>query len=130
MAERERSIDLYWIPLGAGAHVVRISGRLFEAISAAAGRRSRCDLYRSALVVSAGDGHFVIGQAPVPDLHGARRGVVAAGFGIDISSIQPPAGGRAPGWKAGRIVAQREGLPRGTPTHRCGGRAGSDELTG
>jgi hypothetical protein len=73
------SVDLYWIPLGAGAHVVRISGRLFEALSAFLQRRARCDLYHSALVVRAPEGHFVIEQAPVPDLHGARRGVVAQG---------------------------------------------------
>jgi len=26
-------VDLYWIPLGAGAHVVRLSGKLYEAIT-------------------------------------------------------------------------------------------------
>ena len=31
---RKAAADLYWIPLGAGAHVVRISGKLFEAASA------------------------------------------------------------------------------------------------
>jgi len=76
---RKATVDLYWIPLGAGAHVVRISGRLFEAISALVARRPRCDLYHSALVISASEGHFVIEQAPVPDLHGERRGVVADG---------------------------------------------------
>ena len=78
-AERSAAVDLYWIPLGAGAHVVRISGKLFEAVSALVGRRSRCDLYHSALVISAPEGHFVIEQAPVPDLQGERRGVVAQG---------------------------------------------------
>jgi len=78
-AERTAAVDLYWIPLGAGAHVVRISGRLFEAASALVDRRSRFDLYHSALVVSSPEGHFVIEQAPVPDLHGERRGVVAEG---------------------------------------------------
>lgn len=46
------AVDLYWIPLGAGANVVRISGKFFEAASALVARRSRCDLYHSALVVS------------------------------------------------------------------------------
>ena len=78
-AGREPAVDLYWIPLGAGAHVVRISGKLFEAMSALVARRPRCDLYHSALVISASEGHFVIEQAPVPDLHGERRGVVAEG---------------------------------------------------
>jgi hypothetical protein len=73
------AVDLYWIPLGAGAHVVRISGKLFEAASALVGRRSRFDLYHSALVLSSPEGHFVIEQAPVLDLHGERRGVVAEG---------------------------------------------------
>jgi hypothetical protein len=40
-------------------------------------RRDRCDLYHSALVVSALEGRFVIEQAPVRDGNGASRGVVA-----------------------------------------------------
>jgi hypothetical protein len=73
------NVDLYWIPLGAGAHVVRTSGKLFEAASALAGRRPRCDLFHSALIISAPEARFVIEQAPVPDRHGERRGVVAEG---------------------------------------------------
>lgn len=76
---RQAGVDLYWIPLGAGANVARLSGKFFEAASALASRRPRCDLYHSALVISAPEGHFVIEQAPVPDLEGERRGVVAAG---------------------------------------------------
>jgi len=78
-AARSAAVDLYWIPLGAGAHVVRISGKLFEAALALVGRRPRSDLYHSALVISAPEGQFVIEQAPVPDLRGERRGVVAQG---------------------------------------------------
>ena len=73
------SVDLYWIPLGAGAHVVRVSGKLFEAFAAFLHHRPRCDLYHSALTVNVPDGRFVIEQTPVPDLHGERRGVVAQG---------------------------------------------------
>jgi hypothetical protein len=73
------AVDLYWIPLGAGQHVVRLSGRLFEAISARAQRRRPRDLYHSALVVVAPEGRFVIEQAPVSDRHGERRGVVVEG---------------------------------------------------
>jgi hypothetical protein len=73
------SIDLYWIPLGADAHVVKISGKVFEACSAFVQRRARCDLYHSALEVTVAEGRFVIEQAPVPDRHGDRRGVVATG---------------------------------------------------
>jgi hypothetical protein len=73
------SVDLYWIPLGAGQHVVRLSGRLFEVISARIQRRRACDLYHSALVVVVPEGRFVIEQTPVPDRHGERRGVVLQG---------------------------------------------------
>jgi hypothetical protein len=72
------AVDLYWIPLGAGQHVVRLSGRLFEAISARVQRRRPCDLYHSALVVVAPEGRFVIEQTPVSD-HGDRRGAVLEG---------------------------------------------------
>ena len=74
------SVDLYWIPLGAGGHVVRLSGKVFEASSAWMRRRRRCDLFHSALIVELPEGRTVIEQAPVPDLHGRRdRGVVVEG---------------------------------------------------
>ncbi len=73
------TVDLYWIPLGAGAHVVQFSGRLFEWLTAMVGRRPRADLYHSALVIDLPEGHFVVEQAPVPDAYGERRGVVAEG---------------------------------------------------
>jgi hypothetical protein len=73
------AVDLYWIPLGAGQHVVRLSGRLFEAISARVQHRRPCDLYHSALVIVAPEGRFVIEQTPISDDHGARRGVVVEG---------------------------------------------------
>jgi hypothetical protein len=73
------AVDLYWIPLGAEQHVVRLSGRLFEAISARVQRRRPRDLYHSALVVVAPEGRFVIEQTPVSDRHGERRGVVVQG---------------------------------------------------
>jgi hypothetical protein len=72
-------VELYWIPLGAGRNVVRLSGRLYEGISAWWQRRRPCDLYHSALVVVVPEGCFVIEQSPVPDAHGERRGVVVEG---------------------------------------------------
>jgi hypothetical protein len=73
------AVDLYWIPLGAGQHVVRLSGKLFEAASARLQRRPRCDLYHSALVVVVPEGRFVVEQTPVIDGYGQRRGVVVEG---------------------------------------------------
>ena len=73
------TVELLWIPLGAGQHVVRFSGRAFEALSALAQHRSARDLYHSALIVTTPDGRYVIEMTPIPDRHGDRRGVVAEG---------------------------------------------------
>ena len=73
------SIDLYWLPLGAGGHFVRLNGRLYELVAARVERRGRRDLYHSALVVRASAGRFVIEQAPAGPGDGAERGVVAEG---------------------------------------------------
>jgi hypothetical protein len=73
------AVDLYWIPLGAGAHVVRLSGKLYEAIKAFSEKRERFALYHTALEVHLPDARFVIESAPVIDLRGQDRGVVAEG---------------------------------------------------
>jgi hypothetical protein len=80
------AIDLYWLPLGAGGHSVRLNGKVFEAIAARLSHRGRSDLYHSALIVNVTDGRFVIEQAPVKK-DGEERGVVAEG----------PVGSRAAG---------------------------------
>ena len=51
MKVQRSGVDLYWLPLGAGGNSVRLNGRVFEAVAARLGRRPRCDLYHSALVV-------------------------------------------------------------------------------
>lgn len=71
--------DLYWLPLGAGGHFVRLNGRVYETILAAFQRRRRYDLYHSALVICGPSGRFVIEQAPIPDGRGDERGVVGEG---------------------------------------------------
>jgi hypothetical protein len=76
---RMATVDLYWLPLGAGGHFVRLNGRLYEALAARAQRRPARDLYHSALQVEVPDGTFVIEQAPVQDWSGRQRGVVAEG---------------------------------------------------
>jgi hypothetical protein len=189
--ESRPGVDLYWLPLGAGGHSVRLNGRVFEAIVARLERRRTKDLYHSALIVTVPEGEFVIEQAPVRDGNGARRGVVAEGAvgsrwagslrifryeirrwrdgvipdvdeavespqrltndpvlahrilelvpdvptpvwgrdelqagemwnsnsliswliarsGLDVEAMHPPAGGRAPGWGAGLVVARRQ----------------------
>jgi hypothetical protein len=73
------AVDLYWLPLGAGGHFVRLNGRVYEALAAWVQRRPRYDLYHSALEVTVADDTYVIEQTPVPDLSGQSRGVVAGG---------------------------------------------------
>jgi hypothetical protein len=109
------AIDLYWLPLGAGGHSVRLNGMVFEAVVARLQRRDRRDLYHSALEVRLPEGRFVIEQAPMRDRHGWTRGVVADG----------PVGSRLPGrfrlfryeircWRNGEIpdVAEAVESPR------------------
>jgi hypothetical protein len=74
------SIDLYWLPLGAGGHFVRLNGRFYEAVKARRERRRPLDLYHSALEVRVPEGRFIIENAwPIPDADGASRGVVVVG---------------------------------------------------
>jgi hypothetical protein len=78
-SEQCGAVDLYWIPLGAGTHLVRVSGRLFEWVSALVQWRRPRDLYHSALVVLVPEGRFVIEMTPIADANGGQRGVVAEG---------------------------------------------------
>lgn len=74
------AIDLYWIPLGAGAGgaLVRWSGGLYEAVVAAAGRRARQPLFHSALEIRLDGTVAAIEMAPVWTKRG-ERGVVSEG---------------------------------------------------
>ena len=187
------AVDLYWIPLGAGDHVVRFCGHVYEAIDAFVDHRPRSALFHTALEVEVPGGRFVIESAPIRDDKGRERGVVAEGpvgtswvgqfrlfryeirrwnggsisdanyavespvraaddpacaqrlidlvplvpirvwgrdeqqtgdmwnsnsltswllvrAGVDTDRLQPPSGGRAPGWDAGLVVARRGAL--------------------
>ena len=73
------SVEVLWIPLGAGQQVVRRSGRIFEALSARRERRRPLDLYHSALIVQSGSDRVVVEMTPVPRTAGVERGVVATG---------------------------------------------------
>jgi hypothetical protein len=189
MTRSASRVDLYWLPLGAGGHSVRLNGKVFEAVAARLEKRTAQDLYHSALEVTIPTGRFVIEQAPAGQ-DGQARGVVAEGpvgsrwagclrvfryeirrwpsgvipdadeaidspqslssdpvlacrllelvaevptpvwgrdelqagemwnsnsviawllarSGLDVDGVRPPAGGRAPGWRAGLVVGRR-----------------------
>ena len=74
------SVDLYWLPLGAGGHFVAFNGRVYEAIAARREHRDPLDLYHTALVVTVPEGRYVIEDAwPIPDGDGEQRGVTVEG---------------------------------------------------
>jgi hypothetical protein len=77
--ESKLGVALYWLPLGAGGHSVRLNGNIFEAVAARIERRDRCDLYHSALIVRARMGTYIIEQGPVWQGLPADRGVVVEG---------------------------------------------------
>jgi hypothetical protein len=73
-------IDLYWLPIGAGAHLLRWNGRVYEAVRALVERRAATELYHSALRVSIAPDAWAIEMTPVWAASSVRnRGVVAEG---------------------------------------------------
>jgi hypothetical protein len=107
------AVDLYWIPLGAGGRSVRFNGRVYEALIAAAHR-----------VLDA------VAAAPTPvwgrDELGAGEmwnsnsliSWALEGAGVAAGAIRAPAGGRAPGWDAGLVVARRPAAASAPPPAR------------
>lgn len=72
-------VDLYWLPVGAGDHVVKRCARLYEAVVAAREHRDRFDLYHAALEVRLDGDRWVIESAPAWDRADPDRGVVVVG---------------------------------------------------
>ena len=75
------TIDLYWIPLGAGGSgFVRLNGRIYEALQALTEGRRPLALYHTALRVHLREGPYVVETMwPSPDGDTASRGVVLEG---------------------------------------------------
>lgn len=70
---------MYWLPLGAGGHVVSWNGRVYERLCAWRDHRAPQDLYHAALQVWRDGTPTVIEMAPVWSLAESHRGVVAEG---------------------------------------------------
>jgi hypothetical protein len=79
MASTALGIDLFWLPLGAGGHFVRLNGRIYEAFASRLDGRPSCDLFHSALEVRVPDARYVIESAPIQPGHGPDRGVIGEG---------------------------------------------------
>lgn len=197
-------VELLWLPLGVRGHLVRVGGKIYEAVAALLDRREVREIYHSVLNVSVPDGRFVIEMGPVAGTDGAGRGVVTEGpvgsklaarlrifryevrcwrngitaydfavdsprqltddldqaervlrfvrhvpaltwgrdqlkagemwscnsltswlltrSGLNDDRTRPPAGGRAPGWTAGAVIARRQ-LRRHSSARREAGRS-------
>ena len=72
-------IDLYWLPLGAGGHVVRFNGRVYERLVALREHRQPLDLYHSALLLHLDGTTYAIEMGPAWNVAAPDRGVVAEG---------------------------------------------------
>ncbi|MBB2946386.1 hypothetical protein FB565_006154 [Actinoplanes lutulentus] len=72
-------MTLYWLPLGAGGHCIRLNGRIFEHLQARHEHRPVRDLYHSVLQVRLDAQRFVIEMTPVLGGGTADRGVVREG---------------------------------------------------
>jgi hypothetical protein len=75
------SVELYWLPLGAGdvSGSVRWNGRVFEAVAAWHQHRQARDLYHSALIVELGSDRYTIEMTPAWGNKQPGRGVVGEG---------------------------------------------------
>lgn len=105
------SVDLYWLPLGAGGHFVRLNGRLYELAVALRARRRPSDLYHSALEVRVGDARYAIEMAPVWNERGPDRGVVAEGaVGSRLAGRLRMFRYEVRCWRNGRIPDVREAV--------------------
>jgi len=91
--ESATSIDLHWIPLGAGGTgFVRFNGRVYEAIKARMERRRPLDLYHTALEVRVTGDRFIVENSwPSLDADIASRGVVVEGpvFSRRLARFRP-----------------------------------------
>ena len=72
-------VDLFWLPLGAGGHVVRWNGRVYEWLSARRQHRAALDLYHAGLMLHFGDITYAIEMGPVWNVSADDRGVVCEG---------------------------------------------------
>ena len=109
------AVDLYWLPLGAGGHSVRLNGKVYEAAVALIERRRRYDLYHSALEVHLPEGRYVIESAPVPEPPAKSA----------VSSVAAPSGTAGPAPCASSATRCGAGVTASSPTSRRPSRARS-----
>jgi hypothetical protein len=73
------SVRLYWIPVGAGQHVVRFSTRAFEALDARRHHRPRRAVYHAALEVQLDTEQWTVEMTPAWGGPASEHGVTVTG---------------------------------------------------
>lgn len=73
------SVDLYWLPLGAGGSVVRWSGRLYESWAAWREHRDRAALFHAGLMLLLDHTAYAVEMGPVWNVAEPDRGVLLEG---------------------------------------------------
>lgn len=63
---RSGSVELSWIPVGAGTHLQWASLWLFETVASRIGRRAPGRLLHAALKIDTGEQHFTLEVTPSP----------------------------------------------------------------
>ena len=79
MSVVDASVRLYWIPVGAGQHVVRDSTGVFERIDAHRHHRPRRTLYHAALEIRLDADRWTVEMAPVWGGPASAHGVTTTG---------------------------------------------------
>lgn len=72
------TLDLYWLPVGAGTHFQRASLAVYESFAAALARRPRSILCHAALKGNVGERPFTIELTPVPAVQDVRPAMAGA----------------------------------------------------
>lgn len=72
-------VDLYWLPLGAGGHCVRLNGRIYEWLASRRAGRPAQDLYHSALLVGLDDVNWAVEMGPPWNVDAPAEAVVCTG---------------------------------------------------
>ena len=101
------SIDLFWIPLGAGgAGFARVVGKIYEAVKAMLGHRKPLAIYHTALQVRTPDGLYVVEMMlPSPGGDLTTRGVVLEGaVASDWLAWLPPFRYEVRRWRDGILL--------------------------
>lgn len=76
---KHAELRLWWLPVGAGGHVVVHTSRWWERTQALLEHRAPQPLFHSALILASGGVEYVIEMAPAWGRHNPSRGVVATG---------------------------------------------------